>query len=68
MGWRLTEHRGGSKEMLSWAVTFFVIALIAGVLGLSGVAGTATEIAYILFLVFLIMAVISFAGGRRPPA
>ncbi len=31
--------------MLSWAVTFLVIGLIAGVLGVSGVAGTATHIA-----------------------
>ena len=35
--------------MLSWAITFLVVAIIAGVLGLSGVAGTATNIAYILF-------------------
>jgi uncharacterized membrane protein YtjA (UPF0391 family) len=33
--------------MLSWAVTFLVVAIIAGVLGLSGVAGTATNIAYV---------------------
>ena len=31
--------------MLNWAITFLVIALIAGVLGLSGVAGAATQIA-----------------------
>ena len=33
--------------MLSWAVTFLVIGLIAGVLGVTGVAGTATHIAYV---------------------
>jgi F0F1-type ATP synthase assembly protein I len=27
--------------MLSWAITFLVVGLIAGVLGVSGVAGTA---------------------------
>ena len=32
--------------MLNWAITFLVIALIAGVLGLSGVAGAATQIAW----------------------
>jgi len=37
--------------MLSWAVTFLVVAIIAGVLGLSGVAGTATSIAYALFVI-----------------
>ena len=31
--------------MLSWAITFLVIGLVAGVLGISGVAGTATYIA-----------------------
>ena len=31
--------------MLSWALTFLVIALIAAVLGFGGVAGTAASIA-----------------------
>jgi len=31
--------------MISWAVTFFVIALIAAVLGFSGIAGTAVNLA-----------------------
>lgn len=53
------------EEMLSWAVTFLVIALIAAVLGFSGVAGAATNIAWILFVVFLVVAAISFASGRR---
>lgn len=54
--------------MLSWAVTFLVIGLIAGVLGITGVAGTATHIAYVLFVVFLILAVVGMVMGRRPPA
>ncbi|MBK5103821.1 MAG: DUF1328 domain-containing protein [Burkholderiales bacterium] len=29
--------------MISWAVTFLIIALIAGVLGFSGIAGTAVK-------------------------
>jgi uncharacterized membrane protein YtjA (UPF0391 family) len=53
-----------AREMLSWAVTFLIIALIAAVLGFTGIAGTATNIAWILFIVFLIMAAISFASGR----
>lgn len=51
--------------MLSWAVTFLIIAIIAGVLGFSGIAGTATNIAWILFVVGLIMAVIFWITGRR---
>ena len=31
--------------MLSWAITFLVIALIAAVLGFTGIAGTAVGIA-----------------------
>ncbi|WP_309498764.1 DUF1328 domain-containing protein [Sulfurovum sp.] len=51
--------------MLNWAVTFLIIAIIAGVLGFSGIAGTATDIAWILFVVGLIMAVIFWITGRR---
>lgn len=51
--------------MLSWALTFLVIALIAGVLGFGVVAGTAASIAKILFIVFLIAFVISLITGRR---
>ena len=51
--------------MLSWAMTFLIIAIIAGVLGFSGIAGTATNIAWILFVVGLIMAVIFWITGRR---
>jgi uncharacterized membrane protein YtjA (UPF0391 family) len=50
--------------MLSWAVVFLVVALLAAVFGFSGIAGTASNIAWILFVVFLIIAVISFLSGR----
>lgn len=53
--------------MLSWALTFLIIALIAGALGLSGVAGAATNIAWILFVVGLVIAIIFAISGRRPP-
>ena len=36
--------------MLSWAITFLIIAIIAAVLGFGGIAGTATGIAKILFV------------------
>jgi len=45
--------------MLRWAVTFLIIAIIAGVLGFGDIAGGATEIAKILFVVFLVLFVIS---------
>jgi uncharacterized membrane protein YtjA (UPF0391 family) len=54
--------------MLSWVVTFLIIALIAGVLGFGGVAGASVEIAKIIFFVaivlFLVSAVVGLARGR----
>ena len=51
--------------MLSWAVTFLIIALIAAVLGFGGIAGTAVGIAKILFFVFLVLFVVSLLVGDR---
>jgi uncharacterized membrane protein YtjA (UPF0391 family) len=53
--------------MLSWAVTFFVIAIIAAVLGFSGIAGTAVNIAWILAVIGIILALVFMVAGRRPP-
>lgn len=53
--------------MLSWALTFLVIALIAAVLGFGGIAGTAAGIAKVLFLVFLVLFIVSMLFGRRGP-
>jgi uncharacterized membrane protein YtjA (UPF0391 family) len=52
--------------MLSWSLTFLVIALVAAVLGFAGVAGTAAGIAKILFTVFLVLFVISLLAGNHP--
>ena len=53
--------------MLSWAITFLVIALIAGLLGFTSVAGTAIGFAKIVFVVFLILFIVSFVMGRGAP-
>jgi len=53
--------------MISWAVTFLIIAIIAALLGFSGIAGTAVNIAWILFVVGLVLALVFFIVGRRPP-
>lgn len=53
--------------MIGWALTFLIIALIAGALGFTGIAGTAVNIAWILFVVGLILAVVFALLGRRPP-
>ena len=56
--------------MISWAITFLVIALIAGVLGFGGVAVVSIELAKIVFFVaivlFAISAIVGFMNGRSP--
>lgn len=46
--------------MLSWSLTFFIFALIAGVFGFFGIAQAAAGIAKILFFVFIGLFVLSF--------
>src|SRR5580692_4216462 len=54
--------------MLSWVVTFLIIALIAGILGFGGIAGASIEIAKAIFFIavvlFLVSAVVGLARGR----
>jgi uncharacterized membrane protein YtjA (UPF0391 family) len=54
--------------MLSWVVTFLIVALIAGILGFGGIAGASIEIAKIIFFIavvlFLVSAVVGLARGR----
>lgn len=53
--------------MLNWALTFFVLAIVAGLLGFGALAGAASEIARILFYIFLVVFVISLVQHRRSP-
>ncbi len=54
--------------MLSWVVTFLIVALIAGILGFGGIAGASVEIAKMIFFVavilFLVSAVVGLVRGR----
>jgi uncharacterized membrane protein YtjA (UPF0391 family) len=56
--------------MLSWALTFLVIALIAAALGFTGIYVAAAGIAKLLFFIFLVLFVVSMimhmARGRGP--
>ena len=56
--------------MLSWSITFLILALIAGVLGFTGIAGAAVGIAKLLFFVFLalllVSAIVGAFRGRAP--
>jgi uncharacterized membrane protein YtjA (UPF0391 family) len=49
--------------MLSWALTFLIIALIAAFFGFGGIYVAAAGIAKILFFVFLVLFVISLVAG-----
>ena len=52
--------------MLSWALTFL---LVAAVFGFFGIACAFAGVAKILFFVFLVLFVVSLIfGGRRPAA
>jgi len=58
--------------MLGWALTFLILAIVAGLLGFFALAGLAATIAKVLLLVFFVLLIVSaFSGalrGRPPPA
>jgi uncharacterized membrane protein YtjA (UPF0391 family) len=49
--------------MLSWAITFLILALVAALLGFTTVAGASYAVAKILFFVFLVLLVVSLITG-----
>jgi uncharacterized membrane protein YtjA (UPF0391 family) len=55
--------------VLSWSLTFFIVAIIAAVFGFGGIASGAADIARVLFFVFLVVFAVSLvwglATGRR---
>jgi uncharacterized membrane protein YtjA (UPF0391 family) len=58
--------------MLSWSLTFFVVAIIAAVFGFGGIASGAAEIARICFFFFIVAFLASLiwhlvTGRRGPP-
>ena len=60
----------GGFFMLSWALTFFIVAIIAAVLGFTTIAGAAAGIAKILFFIFLVLTLVALVAGAlrgRPP-
>jgi uncharacterized membrane protein YtjA (UPF0391 family) len=63
-----TESGNRGPTMLSWVVTFLIVALIAGILGFGGIAGVSIEIAKTIFFIavvlFLVSAVVGLARGR----
>lgn len=54
--------------MLSWALAFFMMAIVAAVFGFTGVAVGADEVARIMFVIFVVLFLVSLVAGllRRP--
>lgn len=52
-----------NTTMLRWALTFFVIALIAALFGFTGIAEGAAAIAQVIFYIFLVLLVLSLLFG-----
>ena len=57
--------------MLSWALIFFILAIVAALFGFGGLAGAFAGIAEILFFVFIALLVVSLLAnalrGKPPP-
>ncbi|XZE46235.1 DUF1328 domain-containing protein [Pirellulaceae bacterium SH467] len=49
--------------MLSWALSFLVLALIAAAFGFGGIAASAAGIAKILFFVFIVLFALSLIAN-----
>ena len=54
--------------MLSWAVAFFVIGMLAALVGFSGVAETAVSIAWTLAVLGIVVFVVLLVLDRQPPS
>jgi uncharacterized membrane protein YtjA (UPF0391 family) len=49
--------------MLGWAITFFLMAVVAAVFGFGGMAGTFASIAQFLAMLFVVLFVASIVYG-----
>ena len=58
--------------MISWGITFFLLAIVAAVFGFTGLAGTLAGIAKFLMVLFVVLfiatLVYSMVTGRRSTA
>ncbi len=55
--------------MLTWSLTFFVLALITAALGFTGIAASMAGVAKILFALFMVLFIFTLlanmVGGRK---
>jgi uncharacterized membrane protein YtjA (UPF0391 family) len=54
--------------MLSWALAFLIVALLAALLGFTGIVESASWIARVLSALFLLLFLASIIFTRRRPA
>ena len=50
--------------MLGWAVTFFIVAIVAGLFGFGFIASASASIAQVLFVIFVVLFIISLVWPR----
>lgn len=57
--------------MLGWALTFFILAIVAALFGFGGLAGAFAGIAEILFFIFIALLIVALLAnairGKAPP-
>lgn len=51
--------------MLNWAISFFIIAVVAALFGFSGISHELADIAQMLFVFFLVLFALSLLVGLR---
>jgi uncharacterized membrane protein YtjA (UPF0391 family) len=60
--------------MIGWAITFFLMAIVAAMFGFGGLAGTFASIAQLLMVLFVVLFIASLIYGMvtgrdaTPPA
>src|SRR6202000_3478465 len=59
----LSARLEGHRRMLGWALTFLILALVAGFFGFFGLAGLSAGIAKILLFAFIVLFLISALSG-----
>jgi uncharacterized membrane protein YtjA (UPF0391 family) len=62
---RATRGSGKEVPVLNWAITFFIIAIVAALFGFSGISGGVADLAQMLFVLFLVLFAISLLVGLR---
>jgi len=63
----LFESMKFAFSMLSWAMIFLIIALIAAIFGFGGIVGGAIGLAKVIFFISIVLFMIACLMGRKTP-